>query len=103
MMRQIWKGMVIGGLTGAAIGRTLEIFSERNLRRVAGAGSDAATRLEARIRAHGPSAADVADLARQAAGLAASAARAGAGRIQDSGAADRVNDVLDRARAGVHR
>jgi len=102
-MRQIWKGMVVGGLTGAGIGAVLEIFSERNLRRVAGAGSDAATRLEGRIRDHAPDVADVADLARRAAVLAADAARAGAERIHDAGAAERVEEAVDRARAAVHR
>ena len=101
-MRQIWKGMVVGGLTGAGIGAVLEIFSERNLRRVAVAGSDAATRLEGQIRDHGPNAADVAHLARRAAALATDAAKAGAGRIHDAGVADRVEDVVDRARSAVH-
>ena len=44
-IRQTWKGLVIGGLTGASVGVAMEIFSEQNLRRAARASAAAAARL----------------------------------------------------------
>jgi hypothetical protein len=47
-MRNVWKGLVIGGLTGALVGALNDLLSGENLRRLSeharGLGADAAGR-----------------------------------------------------------
>jgi hypothetical protein len=75
-MRSVWKGFIIGGITGAAVGLTLELLG--GVRQGAAAAADLA-------REHGP----------QVANTLASKAAAGADRAQQA-------DLPGRLRGAAH-
>jgi gas vesicle protein len=80
-MRNIWKGLIIGGLTGAGAGAVVDLF-DRGARLVGVAGRKAA------------------DMAPEAADRVKSAVSSGVARVHDAEIAD---SLRDQAKEIVHR
>jgi hypothetical protein len=75
-MRNVWKGLVIGGLTGSLVGALMDVLRRENLERV---GNKAR------------------DLGDAAAGQARSKGHEMAGRVRDSDIRERVTHLKDRS------
>jgi hypothetical protein len=109
-MRNVWKGLVVGGLTGALAGVLLDAgdrasrVANQDVRRASGAARRAMERSElpGRVRSVTRRAfsADTAEQARDLAGRAASSARDAAGTLAEE-ARQRSGDVADRWHAAA--